>query len=199
MNTPHVRSPNEQTNDHDNEEFTQRLGKSAERVWLAGIGALGRVQSEGARFFEALVNEGEEIKQRRRESSLHGAESIREHVEVKLEETWENTQRNWRRMNQLFDERIQDILHTLKIPTREEIEALRHEIEILRNELHELRNEKKPAIRHQAPQRATNRIQKTEIYTAHQRNTAVLRFESRCIDQQTSTEFFRYFPALQTT
>lgn len=46
-------------------------------------------------------------------------------------------------MNQLFDERIQDILHTLKIPTREEIEALRHEIEILRNELHELRNEKK--------------------------------------------------------
>lgn len=137
------KDPNEQTNDHDNEEFTQRLGKSAERVWLAGIGALGRVQSEGARFFEALVNEGEEIKQRRRESSLHSAESIREHVEVKLEETWENTQRNWRRMNQLFDERIQDILHTLKIPTREEIEALRHEIEILRNELHELRNEKK--------------------------------------------------------
>ncbi|MFG1447589.1 phasin family protein [Xylella fastidiosa] len=137
---PSRKDPNEQTNDHDNEEFTQRLGKSAERVWLAGIGALGRVQSEGARFFEALVNEGEEIKQRRRENSLHSAESIREHVEVKLEETWGNTQRNWRRMNQLFDERIQDILHTLKIPTREEIEALRHEIEILRNEL---RNEKK--------------------------------------------------------
>ncbi|AXI83068.1 phasin family protein [Xylella taiwanensis] len=132
--------PNKQTDGHDNEEFTQRLGKSAEQIWLAGLGALGRVQSEGARVFEALVHEGEAIKQRNRESVRHGAENIREQVEVKLEETLENTQRNWRRMNQLFDERIQGILHTLKIPSRDEIEALRHEIEMLRTEL---RNEKK--------------------------------------------------------
>ncbi len=65
---------------------------------------------------------------------------------------------------------------------------------------------RKPALRHQAPQRATNRIQKTRnLYcpsTQHRhRNTQhrSLRFESRCIDQQTSAEFFRYFPALQTT
>ncbi|HHW4682321.1 MAG TPA: phasin family protein [Xylella sp.] len=132
---PAQQDPNEQANQHDSEEFTQRLGKSAEQIWLAGLGALGRIQSEGARLFEALVNEGEENKQQGRESTRQGAENIREQVEVKLEETWESTQRNWRRMNQLFDERIQGILHALKIPTREEIDALRHEIQILRTEL----------------------------------------------------------------
>lgn len=40
------------------EQVSRRLGESAQTVWLAGLGALGRVQSEGSKLFDSLVREG---------------------------------------------------------------------------------------------------------------------------------------------
>ena len=36
----------------------REMGDNAHQVWLAGIGALSRAQSEGSRFFEQLAEEG---------------------------------------------------------------------------------------------------------------------------------------------
>ena len=45
------------------EKLARSLGESAQHVWLAGIGALGRAQSEGSRLFSSLVEEGEELEE----------------------------------------------------------------------------------------------------------------------------------------
>jgi len=37
------------------ERFSRKLSDSAQQVWLAGLGALGRAQAEGGRFFDGLV------------------------------------------------------------------------------------------------------------------------------------------------
>ncbi|MDD0473389.1 phasin family protein, partial [Streptococcus pneumoniae] len=49
------------------ERFSRKLSDSAQQVWLAGLGALGRAQAEGSRFFDGLVKEGEAWEARRRE------------------------------------------------------------------------------------------------------------------------------------
>ena len=36
------------------ERFSRKLSDSAQQVWLAGLGALGRAQAEGSRFFDGL-------------------------------------------------------------------------------------------------------------------------------------------------
>ena len=40
------------------------VADSVQQVWLAGLGALGRAQSEGSRLFEALAGEGREVQDR---------------------------------------------------------------------------------------------------------------------------------------
>ena len=37
------------------DRLSRTLTESAQQIWLAGVGAFGRAQAEGAKLFEALV------------------------------------------------------------------------------------------------------------------------------------------------
>lgn len=116
--------------------FSRRLGESAEQVWLAGLGALGRAQSEGTRLFESLVKEGASYQSEGRRQAEAGAESVRDQIETRFEQTREKASENWHRLGNAFDERVKGVLHTLQLPDREEVEALRAEVESLKTQLH---------------------------------------------------------------
>ncbi|MFT4247887.1 MAG: phasin family protein [Pseudomonas sp.] len=116
--------------------FSSRLGKSAEQVWLAGLGALNRAQSEGTRLFESLVKEGESYQSENRRQSEAGVETARDRAETRFDQAREKASENWQRLGKAFDERVKNVLHTLQLPDREEIQALRTEIESLKAQLH---------------------------------------------------------------
>ena len=71
------------------ERFSRKLSDSAQQVWLAGLGALGRAQAEGSRFFDGLVKEGEAWEARRRERSGEQGPGWRDNVETSLDEARE--------------------------------------------------------------------------------------------------------------
>lgn len=116
--------------------FSRRLGESAEQVWLAGLGALGRAQSEGTRLFESLVKEGASYQSEGKRQAEAGAEAVRDQVETRFEQAREKASENWHRLGKAFDERVKGVLHTLQLPDREEVEALRAEVESLKARLH---------------------------------------------------------------
>lgn len=116
--------------------FSRKLGESAEQVWLAGLGALGRAQSEGTRLFESLVREGAAYQHEGKRQAEAGAEAVREQVETRFEQAREKAGENWQKLGKAFDERVKNVLHTLRIPDREEVEALRAEVEALKSQLH---------------------------------------------------------------
>ena len=62
----------------------ERLGKSitesAQQIWLAGMGAFNRAQSEGGKLFESLVRDGLSLEQTARKFTGARADMVRDAV-----------------------------------------------------------------------------------------------------------------------
>ncbi|MCD9032062.1 phasin family protein, partial [Luteimonas sp. Y-2-2-4F] len=111
--------------------FTRTLGESAQRIWLAGLGALGRAQEEGGRLFETLVREGRQVDRSARDQIDGQTAELRDNVEA----TVEQASAAWDRLERAFDERLQRTLTRLGVPTRRDVNALEARIEALAAEL----------------------------------------------------------------
>ncbi|RFF49746.1 phasin family protein [Xanthomonas campestris] len=114
------------------EQVSRRLGESAQTVWLAGLGALGRVQNEGSKLFDSLVREGAAYERSGQRKAAASADELREEVETQFEQARDTAVRGWDRLGKAFDERVKGVLRTLNIPEQDELENLRREVESLK-------------------------------------------------------------------
>ncbi len=116
-------------------QLAGKIKDSARQIWLAGLGAYTKAEEDAGRFFERLVNEGEEL-----ESKTRGV--VGKHVksvEHRVEDVRGRATGTWDKLEHLFDERVSGALRRLGIHRREEIESLEHRIEALEQELRELK------------------------------------------------------------
>ena len=123
------------------EKLARSLGESAQHVWLAGIGALGRAQTEGSRLFASLVEEGEELERRARTAAS-------DRVRGRAEDTWE-------RWEKALDERMQRALSRMGVPSRDDVSELERKVGALEAELRRERaaSARKAAARKTAPRK----------------------------------------------
>ncbi|MGO1461032.1 MAG: phasin family protein [Marinobacter sp.] len=126
-------------NDKNPENDPQLAGKikdSARQIWLAGLGAYTKAEEDTGRFFDRLVQEGEQL-----ENKTRGAveKQIRS-VEGRVEGVRERATGTWDRLEHLFDERVSGALRRLGIHRKEDIESLEKRIEMLEAELAVLKN-----------------------------------------------------------
>lgn len=119
-------------------QLAAKIKGSARQIWLAGLGAYTKAEEDTGRFFERLVQEGEQL-----ENKTRGVveKQIRS-VEDRVEGVRERATGTWDRLEHLFDERVSGALRRLGIHRREDIEALEHRIEALEAELSALRDGK---------------------------------------------------------
>jgi poly(hydroxyalkanoate) granule-associated protein len=129
-------------NDHKPETDDQLPGTikgSARQIWLAGLGAYTKAEDDAGRFFERLVQEGEQLESKTRgvvEKQIKSVEDRVGGVRQKATGTWD-------RLETMFDERVSGALRRLGIHRREEIEAMERRIQALEAELHSLREKDK--------------------------------------------------------
>lgn len=117
-------------------QLADRIKDSARQIWLAGLGAYTKAEEDAGRFFERLVQEGEQL-----ESKTRGVvEKQIKSVEDRVEGVRERATGTWDRLEHMFDERVSGALRRLGIHRREEIESLERRIEALESELARLRN-----------------------------------------------------------
>lgn len=116
---------------HQAERLARSLGESAQQVWLAGLGALGRAQHEGGRMFESLVQEGTRMQDSTREFADRQTEAARSNVEQARDRTSES----WNRLERAFEERVQRTLSRLGVPVRDDLAELSRRIDALTSEL----------------------------------------------------------------
>lgn len=125
------RIPGEKPSLHEQaERVSRKLSDSAQQVWLAGLGAFGRAQAEGSRFFDNLVKEGENIEARNREQA-GDAQSWRDNVEKNLGEAREKASGTWDKVEKAFEDRVHGVLKRLNIPNAEDVAALNARIDAL--------------------------------------------------------------------
>ncbi|MBK1871630.1 phasin family protein [Marinobacter sp. 1-3A] len=116
-------------------QLAAKIKDSARQIWLAGLGAYTKAEEDTGRFFDRLVQEGEQL-----ENKTRGVveKQIRS-VEDRVEGVRERATGTWDRLEHMFDERVSGALRRLGIHRREDIVALEQRIEALEAELSKLR------------------------------------------------------------
>ncbi|SNC74497.1 poly(hydroxyalkanoate) granule-associated protein [Marinobacter sp. es.048] len=117
-------------------QLAAKIKGSARQIWLAGLGAYTKAEEDTGRFFDRLVQEGEQL-----ENKTRGAvEKQIKSVEDRVEGVRERATGTWDRLEHMFDERVSGALRRLGIHRREEIESLERRVEALESELACLRD-----------------------------------------------------------
>ncbi|MCK9382294.1 MAG: phasin family protein [Sulfuritalea sp.] len=94
-------------------QLSATIRESAQQIWLAGLGAFAKAQQEGNKVFDALVRRGESIQQ-----------STRKVAEDKVTEMAAKATGTWDKLEQVFENRVARSLHSLGVPTRDEVAVL---------------------------------------------------------------------------
>lgn len=117
------------------ERLSKGLSESAQQIWLAGVGAFGRAQAEGAKLFEALVKEGLNLEQTARKFAGGQADVVRDAVESRVGSARERAADTWDRLEKVFEDRVQRALIKLGVPSRDDLGALVDRVDALNAEL----------------------------------------------------------------
>lgn len=103
------------------------IRESANRIWLAGLGAFAKTQEEGEKLFQTLVKEGEGVEKRAKQA----AEAQIEGAKGKVVEFRGKANEQLDRLEELFQERVAQVLHRLGVPTQNDIQQLTEQVEAL--------------------------------------------------------------------
>ena len=90
--------------------------ETANKIWLAGLGALATVGDEGQKLFETLVARGESVEERGKEG-VAGAKRM-------LGDAKQAASGAWQRLEGVIDEKVAKALNGVGVPTRDEIRSL---------------------------------------------------------------------------
>ena len=103
------------------------IRESANHIWLAGLGAFAKTQEEGEKLFQSLVKEGEKVEKHARKA----AEDRFEEAKGKVIEFRDKASHQIERLEELFQERVAQVLSRLGVPTQEDIQELAKRVEEL--------------------------------------------------------------------
>jgi poly(hydroxyalkanoate) granule-associated protein len=124
------------------------------QIWLAGLGALARAQSEGPKLFESLVEEGSAVHEHRREATQRAVkeawEGVRGAIDTRTESVRGKASETWDNLEKIFQSRVQKALQQLGVPTTQEIHSLSRKVNELTRSVQEL-------TRHQPRAKSTAR------------------------------------------
>lgn len=102
------------------EQAGEAMRASAQKIWLAGLGAFERAKSEGPKVFEALVAQGRDLGAKARESADQALRSMRA--------TSHDASGRWDKLEQVFEDRVSKSLNRLGVVTGREVESLSRQV-----------------------------------------------------------------------
>jgi len=97
--------------------------QSAQKIWLAGIGALATAEEEGSKLFNSLVKKGETYE-------AQGKKRVDE-VKARVEEVVGKAEGSFEKLSGALDERVAEAINRLGVPSRDEIAQLTKSVEEL--------------------------------------------------------------------
>ena len=112
------------------ENMAQGMRDSAQKIWLAGLGAFERAKSEGPRMFDTLVEQGKELRARATEAADQALKTVREQAG--------EAQGKWDKLEQVFEDRVSRSLQRLGVLTSREVGDLSRQVEELNQTVREL-------------------------------------------------------------
>jgi poly(hydroxyalkanoate) granule-associated protein len=107
-------------------EAPSDLSAAAQRIWLAGLGAMAVAQQQGSRLAEGTSKLFAELVEQGRQIERNGKPRVNETKDVP-----DAAEDSWTRVQQLVDAQVTAALHRLGVPTKDEIAELSRRVEQL--------------------------------------------------------------------
>ncbi|MCP4203275.1 MAG: phasin family protein [bacterium] len=123
--------------------------ESANKIWLAGLGALSVAEEEGSKLFKTLVKKGEGFEKRGKKRF----EKVQHTVEDQVEAAVEKADSAFGKFGKGFDGKVADTLNKLGVPSRMEIQKLTRRVEQLTRKVDGL--SKKPKAKPRTAKKTT--------------------------------------------
>ena len=108
-------------------QLATMINESANRTWLAGLGAFSKAQQQGAEMFEALVAEGEKVEERMKVAA-----------DERLTELRDEATGAWGELEKVFEDRVARALHTMNVPSRHDVDTLSKRVHAITKKLSEV-------------------------------------------------------------
>lgn len=126
------------------------IRRSAQQIWLAGLGAFALAGEEGGKLFGSLVKKGQGV-EKLNKSRL---EKVFSRVERVGERVRDNAGRAISRIGNPFDTGMSAALHQIGVPTRKEIVTLTKRVEELTRVVARSKAKAPKAVKHSHPAQA---------------------------------------------
>ena len=134
--------------------------ESSRQIWLAGLGAFSRARGEGAKVFEALVEQGQGLESRTRRAASETAAAAAGAAAQKAKEVQAMAGGTWDKLEQVFEDRVARALGKLGVYTQNDVSRLAERVDALSEAVNELikRGDNAPrASSKSTPKRAAKR------------------------------------------
>ena len=122
----------------DTKDFAQGIRDSSRQIWLAGLGAFSRAQAEGAKLFETLVEQGQNLESRTKRAASETATAAAGMASQKAKEMQAMAGGTWDKLEQVFEDRVARALSKLGVHTQADVERLSQRVEALSEAVNEL-------------------------------------------------------------
>jgi poly(hydroxyalkanoate) granule-associated protein len=125
----------------------KELRDSAQKIWLAGLGALAVAEQEGSKMFNRLVDRGRDWEEQGKEKAQarvkEGVESAKSRFEKAVDEVEEKV-----------DQKVTEAMKRLGVPGRDEIRDLTSKVEELNAKIEALHGKPAPEAKAEAKPKA---------------------------------------------
>jgi len=128
-------------------QLAQAVTQSAQKIWLAGLGAFARARTEGDKFFDLLVEQGKGI----RAKTGKAADSALRTVRSQADNTIANAQGQWDKLEQVFEDRVSRSLNRLGVLSSKDVEDLARQVADLNQSVRDLMGGAAPKSARKAP------------------------------------------------
>jgi poly(hydroxyalkanoate) granule-associated protein len=105
-------------------DMGQGVLDSSHQIWLAGLGAFSQAKQEGAKLFETLVKQGEELQGRTKRAATETAAMARGVATAKAKEMQQMAGGTWDKLEQVFEDRVAKALSKLGVYTQNDVQRL---------------------------------------------------------------------------
>ena len=125
-------------------QLASTIRDSAQQIWLAGLGAFGKTQEEGAKVFKALVKEGKVLEGKTRRLAETKMSQMSSQWGKTATDATAKAAATWDKLEQVFENRVARALNRLGVPTNRDIEHLSRRVETLTASVQKLSGVRKP-------------------------------------------------------
>ena len=105
-------------------QLAQAVTQSAQKSWLAGLGAFARARTEGDKLFDVLVEQGKTLRSR----SEKAADQAMKNVRAQADATLSTAQGKWDKLEQVFEDRVSRSLNRLGVLTSKDVDELARQV-----------------------------------------------------------------------